>query len=269
MKYLLLLFILAISCFSFGQRETQIGPRIKFINNNKFHKSVSSSYPEFYTHRDLTVNVPAFSINGRTSTTLNFDSTKFKIKHTFEVGISKSRLKNKTTYVPQVSIWEQDTVGYISESYSKITQLEISNYIDFCFQLSDKFTLINALGFKIETPISGKKINNSKAYILNGEIPPDNKSHKRKNYTYSYDGTASKFPLILKLTYSPQLLIHKKNLSFNIHILQDIFTLNSLHQKLNKKFSNSPRYTSLGIFFILHKKTKSDETELLKDDFDY
>ena len=104
MKPLLLLLILTLTSLTYSQRESQIGPRLKFNNNNEFYTVGNSSYPDFFNHRDFTTNIPSFAIYGRTTTPLRFDSSKFKVKHTFEVGLSKSRLNSKTTRVPETSI---------------------------------------------------------------------------------------------------------------------------------------------------------------------
>lgn len=262
-------FLFITNCYT--QIHTQFGSRLKFVNQNFHYKSSSDNYPISYSHRDSKIKYPAFELIGRsTSYSSQDDSTRFKVNYTLEVGLLFFKLDEKRVSVPSNPDWVSDTIGTYYTRTAKGTKLEISNFIDFTFLISDKYTLISSIGLKIESRDGIKKSDNEYGYLLDNYEHNDPFESKRKYVPYSNLYQSSKtFPLTFKLLLSPQLIIKYDRLSLNVNITQDVFIINNLFEDLIIGKLNLSTYTGIGLFIIPHFEKKIDESELLKEDFDY
>jgi len=233
---LLITFLLSISVKA--QNSFQLGQRLK-VGNQKLDlvgfDRCYESYPALY---DINIDYvfPATETVFKISSLKLKDTTKVKFGYSIDVAymFSKEVIKMKMVYNKYETNYPPPT-----KLIKDIRSISITNNLDFHYRISDKFIFTNSLGF----------------YFSGWFI----KHHKGSYFFIEDEETPS---AVIKLTYSPQLIVNYDKFSLNFHLIQDIVRINKFYKSLYNTFSViSPNvyfttYTGIGLLFIPHIKKR-------------
>lgn len=188
-----------------------------------------------------------------------WNSDKFSIKYTLEFGLKYFYYYSASTHTSTLSYLENQQFNNGASNF-KSRAFSWTNGADFIYRISDKLTLINTLGVKLEAVnrIRGEKIWGSGSGLSFYNLPIEQLPFTN--------------PMIA-VKMAPQLLINLKGFSLGIHVNQDLMVINNFVNKIKSSNINYGKaqlstFTSFGVSFMpnfyLVEVDQIDESNLIE-----
>jgi hypothetical protein len=237
-KISILLTLIFATFNSFSQNSIQFGQRFK-VGNQKysFNNYVDKEVSQLSIY-DVDINLvyPATETVLKISSLNIKDTSKFKLGYSLDLGymFSKEVLKMKMVY------FEGDTSYHpaSTEMIKHIRSVSITNNLDFHFRLSEKLIFTNSIGASVSGWFVEKYAGKALFVNIKNEVGA-----------------------VVKLSYSPQLIVSYEKFSLNFHLIQDVFSVNKLFSSATDFFTFRPNsyfstYSGVGLYFIPYIKKK-------------
>lgn len=236
-KLIILSVLIFATIKSYTQNSIQIGQRLK-VGNQKYTINDYEDKEEFQLsiyNVDINLIYPATETVLKISS-LNIDDTsKFKIGYSLDLGymFSKEVLKMKMVYFNGDTTYQPTT-----EMIKDVRSISITNNLDLNFRLSEKLIFSNSIGLSV----SGWFV----------------KKHTGTAFSIK---SKEEVGAVVKLSYSPQLIVSFEKFSLNFHLVQDVLSINKLFDNPTNFFTYRPNayfstYTAIGLYFIPHIKKR-------------